>query len=104
MLGNGNKVSQFDFAVFLNVFAFLQLVLVSSHVVFGSLQVVLTSPQVVLASLEVVLAFLQIVAPSLEVALTLPHVVGAPFEVVLSSMPDDLRALPVVALCGRRVL
>jgi hypothetical protein len=105
-----NEASQPDFAVFLNVFAFLRFVLSSPHVVLSSPHVVLSSPHAVLASLHAVLessrivfeslrvavaspgfvlAFPQIVAPLLSVAMVFRHVVATPLEVVLASMQID---------------
>ena len=98
-----NNASQPDFAVFLNVFAFLhvvlsssQVVLSSSHVVLASLPVVLAPPPVVLAPPRFVLAFLPVVSPSMEVAVAFRRVVEAPLDVVLPSRCVDLEDLPGV--------
>ena len=77
-------------AVFLNVFAFLRLVLASLHAV-------LVSFRVAVSSLQFVLAFLQVVAPSRHVAMVFRHVVATPLDVVLSSMQTDSAEPRVVA-------
>jgi hypothetical protein len=106
LLGQGrplhqNEASQSGFAIFLNVFTFLRLVLASLHVVLASLDIILASLHAVLAPLHVVLSSPHAVLASLHVVLAPLHAVLPSPRTVLASLRAVLRSLHVVSRpCG----
>jgi hypothetical protein len=86
-----------DFAISLNVSAFLRLVFALLHVVFASLHVVLASLHVVLASLHVVLASLSVDLVSPQAVLASPEVAGTSSHIADGCPQLILPVLYVVA-------